>query len=262
MDTPRTLLSASADAEGKDVLATSYLPAKEQSNVENLGLEPVWPYSLIGDTSPMFELAHRTYLHRPYPTNQDWSYDPIQAARLGLRDEVRSTLIKLTQTYQTFINGFANWGGKTGEFYVEQQGVVAAALQEALVQDYDGVIRINPAFPTEWDVDGQVAVRGKTRVGVQLRGGAVTRVMIEAGTTERLKVRNPWGTEAVQMVLGTGTVIHLNGATLDFAVISGQRYMLHKGDEAATASAEIGGTAATTARKLGPVQIGTFADTK
>jgi len=257
--TARTLLTASADAEGKDVIAASYTPAAESKNVENIGLEPVWPYDLIGDSSPMFDLARRTYLHRPYPTNQDWSYDPIQAARLGLRDEVGTTLRALTEHYQTFINGFANWGGKTGEFYVEQQGVVAAALQEALVQDYDGVIRINPAFPKEWDVDGQVAVRGKTRVDAELGGGVVRRVVIEAGMTGRLKVRNPWPDTAVTIRTAGETGKTLNGPTLEFAVQAGRSYRLTAGKETGDEAARVTGSPAQTARRMGKVQIGLFA---
>ncbi|HEY9127678.1 MAG TPA: glycoside hydrolase, partial [Acidobacteriaceae bacterium] len=173
MEKAKTLLTAADDARGKDVIAVSYQPAAENHNVENIGLEPVWPWDLVGDDSPLFELERRTYAHRPYPVNQDWSFDPIQAARLGLRDEVESTLVKLTEHYQSYINGLASWGGTSGEFYVEQQGVVAAALDEALVQDYDGIIRVNPAMPKAWDVDGQIAVRGKTRVDVSVRGGEV-----------------------------------------------------------------------------------------
>ena len=256
----KSLIAEGSQAADNDVLAVSYDPAAENHNVENIGLEPVWPYDLIGDTSPQFELAKRTYLHRPYPTNQDWSYDPIQAARLGLRDEVRSTLIALTEKYQTFANGFANWGGKTGEFYVEQAGVVTAALQEALVQDYDGVIRINPAFPKEWDVDGQSAVRGKTRVDVRIRGGAVQAAKIEAGTTERLKVRNPWGDADVEIRAAGRPVLKLKGATLEFPVVAGQSYVVSAAGSTSDSwnDAEITGTASTTARKLGPVQIGTF----
>jgi alpha-L-fucosidase 2 len=260
----KTLLPASADTEGNDVIAASYAPAAENHNVENIGLEPVWPYDLIGDTSPMFELARRTYEHRPYPLNQDWSYDPIQAARLELRDEVRSTLIKLTEKYQTFVNGFANWGGKTGEFYVEQQGVVAAALQEALVQDYDGLIRINPAFPHEWDVDGQVAVRGKTKVGVKVRGGIVQQVMIEAGSNGDLKVRNPWGEAAVRVITKGRPERKLTGKALQFSAFAGRRYLLIPAEQAAGASVDesLSGTPAKTARRLGPVQIGIFDDGK
>jgi len=261
--TAKTLLPKDAEATD-DVIAVSYAPAAKNENVENIGLEPVWPYDLIGDTSPQFELAKRTYNHRPYPTNQDWSYDPIQAARLGMREEVASTLIKLTQTYQLFVNGFANWGGKTGEFYVEQQGVVTAALQEALAQDYDGVIRINPAFPKEWDVDGQVAVRGKTRVDVRIRGGVVKSATIEAGTTQRLKVRNPWGDAEVQIAADHQPALKLKGATLEFPVSAGGSYKLTLAarDSDSAIDAKITGTAAKTARKLGPVQIGIFADGK
>jgi alpha-L-fucosidase 2 len=263
--TAKTLLSASSDAEGTDVLAASYSPAAENHNVENIGMEPVWPYDLIGDTSPLFDLAKRTYLHRPYPINQDWSYDPIQAARLHLPDEVKSTLVQLTQHYQTFVNGYANWGGKSGEFYVEQQGVVTAALNEALVQDYDGVIRIDPAFPKDWDVNGQVAVRGKTKVGVRIAGGAAQQVTIDVGSAGPVKVRNPWGNVApVNLISGGLPTVKLAGPMLEFSALAGRRYVLTpatQSDSSAAVSAneEIGGTPATTAKKLGPVQIGILA---
>jgi len=259
----KTLLTATADAGGEDVIAASYLPAAENKNVQNIGLEPVWPYSLIGDTSPLFALARRTYQHRPYPLNQDWSDDPIQAARLELPDEVRSTLIKLTERYQTFINGYANWGGSTGEFYIEQQGVVAAALQEALVQDYDGLIRINPAFPKQWDVDGQVAVRDKTKIDVRLRDGAVQGVIVEAGTAGRIKIRNPWGDSPVELISQGDLKTALKGETLEFSALAGRSYRLQAaGRTADRASDEITGVPAATARKLGPVQIGIFAEAR
>ena len=54
---PHTLLTASADAAEDDVIAASWLPGAEQHNIENIGLEPVWPYDLIGDTSPLFALV-------------------------------------------------------------------------------------------------------------------------------------------------------------------------------------------------------------
>ena len=86
------------------------------------------------------------------------------------------------------MNGMAKWEPTAKEFYVEQTGVVADALQEALVQDYDGVIRIAPAIPPGWDFEGSVYVRGKTKVDVQMRNGAVTTVVIEAGTTGPIRI--------------------------------------------------------------------------
>ncbi len=258
-----SLLDASADGEGADVIAESYQPTMAEHNVENIGLEPVWPYDLIGDQSPMTALAQRTFAHRPAKDAVDWSYDPIQAARLGLGAEVGATLIETTQKFQHFINGMARWQEAGDEFYVEQTGIVADALQEALVQDYDGLIRVAPAIPPGWDFDGVVSVWGSSKVDVQVRGGAVTTLMVEAGSTQRFKVRNPWPGQAVDVVLGkTGTVI-LKGAigpVIEFDGAAGTSYLVarHEDSHSTRRFEPVGGTAATIPMRLGPVQIGIF----
>jgi alpha-L-fucosidase 2 len=196
----KSLLSASADAAGNDVLATSYEPGAPQHNVENLGLEPVWPYGLLGKDSA---LAQRTFQHRPYPLNQDWSFDPIQAARLGLGTQVGTTLKALTEHYQVFPSGLASWGGATKEFYIEQIGVVSDALSEALAQDYDGVIRIAPAVPPGWTMAGSVALRHRSTVDVQVEHGVVTTAVIESGANQTLRVLNPWAAAGIETVVVT-----------------------------------------------------------
>jgi hypothetical protein len=252
---------APATSDGSDVIAESWKPGDEDHNIENIGLEPVWPYGLIGDDSPLSALAQRTYLHRLHPNAVDWSSDPIQAARLGLGSEVGSTLIATTEKFQNFPNGMARWTDAGEEFYVEQSGVVADALQEALVQDYDGLIRIAPAVPPAWDFDGCVAVQGKTRVCVQTRNGAAATVAIEAGTAQPLKLRNPWPGQRVDVVLGTTGRKVVKGAigpVIEFPGIAGGRYLV----EAQGRSVErlrfaaVGGTPASVAKKLGSVQIG------
>ena len=55
---PLTLLPPSADADGQDMIAESYLPAAQNHNGENIALEPIWPYNIIGDQSPLFALAN------------------------------------------------------------------------------------------------------------------------------------------------------------------------------------------------------------
>ena len=181
----------------------------------------------------------------------------MQAARLGLRDEVRSTLIALTGRYQKYINGFANWGGPSGEFYVEQEGVVALALAEALVQDYDGLIRIAPATSPEWDFEGSVWVRNRTRVDVQARAGVPTTVAIEAGATETLLIRNPWPGQRVDVTDARGkTALSSDGSTLKLSVRKGESYLLARSGAAPQTFAAITGKPAQQYRKLGPVQIG------
>ena len=259
---PHTLLTAAADAGGNDVIADSYQPDAEIHNVENIGLEPVWPYDLIGDTSPLFALARRTYEHRPAPIAVDWSYDPIQAARLQLGGEVRSTLIALTEKFQIFPNGMAKWSPEDHEFYVEQTGVVADALEEALVQDYDGTIRIAPAIPPGWDFDGSVYVRGKTKVDVQTRNGIAATVVIEAGDSQRVKLRSPWPGQSVDVFSGNAgapIVFDAQASLIEFKTVAGESYLIRPHGATGTRSFEpISGTPATSQKKLGPVQIGIF----
>ena len=246
------------EKNGAAVIVESYDPAAKAHNEENVGLEPVWPYGLIGDDSPLLALAKSTYATRPYPVHQDWSYDPVQAARLGLSDEVRSTLIALTERYQKYINGFAAWGGPAGEFYIEQEGVAALALAEALVQDYDGLIRIAPAVPSPWQMEGSVWVRDRTRVDVQMRGKVPATVAIEAGATSTLRVRNPWPGKQVSVSGKQGkTVLKQANGILQLPVHQGEAYLLAPSSSGAPPQyGPITATAASQPKVLGPVQIG------
>lgn len=241
----------------QQVIAESYDPAAQAHNEENIGLEPVWPYSLIAGDSPQVALARATFATRPYPVHQDWSFDPVQAARLGLSDEVRSTLIALTEKYQKYINGFANWGGPAGEFYVEQEGVVALALAEALVQDYDGLIRIAPAVPHAWDFEGSVWVRNRTRIDVQTRAGVPDTVVIEAGASETIALRNPWPGQSIEVIDANGkTTMRSTGPNLKLPVRQGSSYLLRPVGSTTGAFAAISGQASLQLKKLGAVQIG------
>jgi hypothetical protein len=123
----------------------------------------------------------------------------------------------------------AKWEASAKEFYIEQTGMVAEALQEALVQDYDGVIRVASAVPPGWDFDGSVYVRGKTKVGVQTRNGGVTAVVIEAGATQPLKIRNPWPGKPVDVISrNTGkTVVSLaTSPIIEFTGTAGSSYIV------------------------------------
>lgn len=262
MGAPLSLLTSAADADGNDVIAESYHPAQQNKNYENIGLEPVWPYEVIDNRSPLFELAKRTYFHRPYRMKEDWSFDPIQAAQLDLGNQVSSTLMALTERYQTFPNGFANWGGTSGEFYIEQIGIVAAALQMALVQEHDGEIVTAPAVPAHWSMEGSVAVSGRSRVDVQVQNGVTTMVAIEAGTNKTIRLRNPWPGHAVDVVAsGTKEMLHhaSPAPVIAFPVKAGKSYLVCRSDSPQLRFAPISGEAAHTPRRLGPVQLGLFA---
>ncbi|MGH9585809.1 MAG: glycosyl hydrolase family 95 catalytic domain-containing protein [Acidobacteriaceae bacterium] len=261
----KTLLPPSADTAEQVVIAESYLPAAMNHNAENIGLEPVWPYDLIGDTSSLFALARRTYEYRPFRGVADWSFDPVQAARLDLGGKVGKTLVQITERSQHSINGLANWDEQYGEFYIEQVGVVALALQEMLVQDYDGLIRIAPAVPPGWNVDGSVYVHGRTRVDVQVAGGVVTDAILESAAEQTIGIRNPWPGQAVNIISGrTGTrIVNSNpSAVLRFQAHAEVNYLLERTAFPVDGMrfTPVSGTPARVAKRLGSVQIGIFGD--
>ncbi|WP_377267045.1 hypothetical protein [Peterkaempfera sp. SMS 1(5)a] len=260
--------AANVDAQGSDVIANSYQPGATLHNGENLGLEPVWPFNLIGDNTVvggdnLTALAQRTYTNRPNKTNPDWNFDAVQAARLGLGSEVAADLAAVTKGYQAYISGMANLSGSTpgDEPYIEQSSTVATAVDEALATQYDGTLRFAPAWPSGWDAAGTVYVQGGSRVDVQMEGGTLATAAIHAGTSGTLAVRNPWSGQQAEVVNGsTGAVVvgATTAATLSVPVTAGSTYLVERVSSPTTSLpfAQVTGTKATAAKHLGNVQIG------
>ncbi len=266
--TLQQLLTPSADASGTDVIADSYQPTATIRNSENIGLEPVWPWDVITDTSSLEPLALRTYNARPVKGGNDWSLDAIDAARLDQASQVQSNLVSITESHQVYISGMADIGNSVGssESYIEQSAGIAAGVDEALVQDYDGLLRIAPAWPSGWDVSGTVSIQSNSKVDVQIEGGTIATVAIQAGATQTMQVRNPWPGKAVEVVNGSSlasVVASTTAATLSVPVTSGQTYLVEQPSALTTALpfAQVTGTVATTDKHLGGVKIGLDAAT-
>ena len=254
-------LTASADAAGNDMIGWSTQPTATFRNSENLGLEAVFPYNVIGDNSPLLALARRTFTSRPYVNGNDWTFDPLDAARLGLASDVKSTLVNATTTYQAYPSGLASFTKTAAqEPYVEQAGVLAATVSEALVQDYDGLLRIAPAWPSDWTGEGTVAIQHNSRVSVQVSGGTVGTVAIASGAAGSITMRSPWPGQSVTVVNGSGSTVvsPQSNATFAIPVQAGQSYLVELTNSPTTSLpfASVTGSPASTARHLGAVSIG------
>ncbi len=260
--------AASVDAGGSDVIGDSYQPSATIRNSENIGLEPVWPYGVIGDSTTvngdnLSALADRTYNSRPNTDSNDWSYDAVDAARLDMGSQVSSDLVANTEKYQTYISGLAAFNpGSSDEPYIEQASNVATAMDEALATDYDGTLRIAPAWPSGWNASGTVYIQGGSKVDVQVEGGVIATAAIQAGTTETMTVRNPWPGQQAEVVNGSSgaaVVAATTSATLSVPVTAGSSYLIEQPSSPTTslAFAQVTGTQATAAKHLGgKVQIG------
>lgn len=248
-----------AQAQPDAIIAESYDVDAPTHNTENIGLEPVWPYHLINPDSRMHALAVQTYLHRPYKNVADWSADPEQAASLGLAEEMRSSLLALTQHYQAYPSGMAGFMGS--EFYVEQIGVLTDALQSALVQDEDDTLRIAPAWPKQWSVDATLYVKHQTKVDVQIHGGEITTVGIEADRPRMIHVQNPWP-EQMTEVLDAHTLRPVlpatSSATLEISLSPHCSYLLmpKQQQHGELVFRAISGESLNTPRELGSRSIG------
>jgi alpha-L-fucosidase 2 len=252
-------LVADAASRPDTIIAASHDPGAAIHNTENIGLEPVWPYGLIGDDGPLHAIAVRTFLSRPNKNEDDWSLDPTQAARLGLAEEFKSSALALTERYQLYPNGLAAFMGP--EFYVEQDGVLADAMQNALAQDYDGLLRIAPAWPKDWSADATVYLTHGSKVDLQIRNGRILTVGIEAGVSEKMRVRNPWPNQQVEVIdASTSAVVPVTESAheLSFSVTSRRAYLIRtKGSAAATLQFQVvTGVPATAPRSFGSRTIG------
>jgi hypothetical protein len=258
--------AASADAGGSDVIGDSYQPSATIRNSENIGLEPVWPYGVIGDSTTvngdnLTALANRTYNSRPDVDSNDWSFDAVDAARLDMGSQVSSDLVANTEKYQTFISGLAAFTSTPDEPYIEQSSTVAAALDEALATDYDGTLRFAPAWPSGWNGSGTVYIQGGSRVDVQVESGTIATAAIQAGTTETMTVRNPWPGQQAEVVNGSSGAVVVGAttaSTFSVPVTAGSSYLVEQASSLTTSLpfAQVTGSQATTAKHLGSVQIG------
>ena len=261
--THKQVLTAADDAGGQDVIAFSTQPAAQLNNGENLDLEATFSYGVIGDNSgSLTDLAKRSYNARLFQNNADWDYDALYAARLDLAGEVKNNLVNNVKKYQLYPSGMASLFGSVGdEFYNEETGIVAASMNEAMAQDYDGLLRIAPAWPSDWDGDGTVSVQNNSKVDVQVRGGVPVTVVLEAGGNAAMAVRSPWSGQSVEVVdANTGATVVAPTTAGQFTVntAQGHKYLIEKTAAPFTQLpfAQVTGTAANAAKHLGPVQIG------
>ena len=261
---PTVLLAHDGD-KADVVIAASYEPGAETHNVENIGLEPVWPYSVIGNDEKLHKIAVHTFMNRPHKEDADWSLDPIQAARLGLADEVVASLTEITERYQMYPSGFATLFPPTAtnpppsEFYVEQIGVLADALQKALADEYDGVVRFTPAWPKDWDADGTVYLRHGNKVDVRVRQGELVCAGLEIASPEPLHIRNPWPGQKVAIVDARIPSTVLASGSDDVVTFSGrpgQKYLLQRDANKASLLEPLSGTPAIAPKTLATRTIG------
>lgn len=212
--------------DGKEVIAWSATD-EEDHNTQNPDLEAIWPWRVVGAED---QVAHDTFTTRVFDQTREWASDAQQAAWLHRADDMVALLEQGTRDFQVFDNGFAAHSKnhdplRGGGFYDTWNAVVASTVQDALVQDDHGTVRIAPSIPQDWSVTGAVQVPGRHRVDVEVREGEPTFVGIEAGSRDRLEVANPWPGRRVEVRDEHGRLVeHGSGGVLRFTTAEDASY--------------------------------------
>ena len=154
-----------------------------KKNTENPELYCIFPYRLFGVGKPDLDLARRTFDRRLHVEHTCWHQDAIQMALLGLTVQAKDFVSRRADPacasdsrFPAFWNAFHDWNPD-----VDHGGVLQLAVQNMLVQCEGNLIRLLPAWPSDWDADfkfhlpGPAVIEGAVRAGRLMRWGIEPR---------------------------------------------------------------------------------------
>ncbi|MBZ5561857.1 MAG: DUF5703 domain-containing protein [Acidobacteriia bacterium] len=192
-----------------------------------------------------------------------WCPYPIALARLGLAEELVSELINSVSTWQFYPQGFGHYGGyyqfkRDQEFRWNQNQpldassplpgdqaprfpfptwpfrhfdnetmpIVACAINEMLIQSYDGTIRICPSVPSTWNVCFDLAAAGGFRVSAEQKNGRILFVSLESRLGGPCRIRHPWPAQGLPVCLDVTPGSSNQSVKLSEEVVGAERILL------------------------------------
>jgi hypothetical protein len=169
-----------------------------------------------------------------------WDTLTIAMCRMGLGEEARRLLDDYPGRWQFYQNGFGHYGtaetalidmvarfrvmevkdNKTGEKFLTQTwpfrhmgleslAVIAATINESLLQSYDGVIRVVPAVRKDQCARFTLHAAGGFVVSAQIDNGSIGFVSIKSLRGGYCIVQDPWTEEQRELDMTPGQIITL-----------------------------------------------------
>lgn len=157
-----------------------------------LCIQHIYPCGQIGlgSDAEMLETARNTFFSddRWDDGNGGCSYYPC-AARLGI--EPKLIIEKLKQSFEKF--QLPNMLILHGGGCLENSSIASAALNEMVLQSYDGIIRIFPDWDRDIDCSFEnLRADGAFLVSASIHGGKIETVKIESEKGRKLRLVNPF----------------------------------------------------------------------
>lgn len=194
---------------------------------------PVFPSGMIGLSQKGSDLFRKmtatALLYGSEGTG--WDPVPIVLARLGLADELATDLARFPGRWQIYCNGWGHWGlegevNKDAEWFfrtnkvidvadykagtfplpmwpfrhmsMEAMSVLATAMNESMLQSYDGILRIFPAFRATKNGRFTLHAEGGFVVSSEIKSGEVQWICIKSLLGNTCNVQLPWNKATLQ----------------------------------------------------------------
>lgn len=176
-------------------------------------MAPLFPASTVGirnRDSELYKMIHDSICLHP-KICMSWCMMPIYMARMGMADLLEEQLERTVSSWMVYPQGFGYdkelnhyWmqnkirNDRTGEFSTSRQWkfnnfdyetlpIIATAVNEMLIQSYDGTIRLFPAIREDREVSFKLAATGGRIVNAVYRLGECD-VVIECASGGRLTI--------------------------------------------------------------------------
>lgn len=224
---------------------------------------PVFPSGVVSLSSTekdkdFFEtMKTTTLLYGPGITG--WDPVPIVMARLGLTDALKKTLDLFPARWQIYCNGWGHWGPEEGivkdyelffrtnkvkdvsamsandkfpfpmwpfrHMSMESMSVMAAAMNESLLQSHEGFIRIAPSFPADRTARFTLHATGGFVVSAEILSGEVQWICIKSKLGNICSVMLPWQ-NAAAYIKSHKIRLSVNNGIAEFKTSAGDIIML------------------------------------
>lgn len=233
-------------------------------------LSAVFPYGVIGaESAPeLRRLAEDTFSRYRFNADAGHEFLPVIAARLGNAEWWRAAMYQYVQFFQCYEQGLFHYYNLAGQRelggvavaehhpYLEASGIMATAVNEMLLQSYDGTLRVFPATPERWPARFILRAAGSFLVASEHRGReGIPGIAIQAvgGTVRPCRVAVPWPQGAELFSAGRAVKFKTVDGKALFEAKPGAVYLLlPKGAKAeALPTASVGFT-----RSFSPCRVG------
>ena len=155
-----------------------------------------YPYEMFSKYTEGYETARETFERRGLRLPYEWTPEPLQAIKLGLKDEVAEMLVEGTKKWQKYPNGMNIETARENTYLTEWLAMVGASVSTMLLSCQNDLITVFPAYPGNrgWDdAKFTLMASGGFMVTSEKSGGIVKYVAVESNAGSVLRIENPWG---------------------------------------------------------------------